>query len=171
MVLIKGGKIVAYLGGGVVLRIVIRFFIGRLRKGLKKAPSETVQQANQRIRTITSLLVNTTDFVISLLVIFLILAELGVDLTPFLTGAGILGLGVGLGMKDLAADMVAGFFLLLENQVNLGDWVKIGSSEGKVVKISLRTLVLRDSEGQEHIIPNSAVKTIIKKIKKKNARS
>ena len=160
-------KIVGILGGAVVARIIVKTFISRLRSKIKKSSSETVLQAKNRVGTITGLLANAANFVISLIAIFLVLSELGVNIAPFLAGAGVIGLGIGMGMKDLAADMVAGFFILVENQINVGDKVQIGGSEGKIKKIGLRTLVLKDKEGKRHIIPNSSVKVIIKTIKKK----
>lgn len=164
---IKFLKIGGIFGGAVVARIIVKTFIARLRKKIKKSSSETVLQAKNRVRTITGLLANTANFVISLIAIFLVLSELGVNIAPFLAGAGVIGLGIGMGMKDLAADMVAGFFILVENQINVGDQVQIGTSGGKIRKIGLRTLVLRDEKGNNHIIPNSSVKVIIKTIRKK----
>ena len=164
-VVVKIIRIATIIAGGILSRLVIKTLVNRLRKKIRRSSAESIQQARKRVETITSLLTNAANFVISLLVIFLILTEMGVDIAPLLAGAGILGLGIGLAMKDLASDLVAGFFILLENQINVGDMVQIGSSEGKVIKVSLRTIVLRDEEGKRHIIPNSSIKTIIKTVK------
>jgi len=162
VVLVKGAKIALIVVGGAAARVAVRAFVRKLRRQIKKSSSETVQQAKQRVATVTSLLLNTTNFLVSLLVVFLILSELGVNVAPLLAGAGILGLGIGLATKDLAADLVAGFFLLLENEINVGDQVQIGASAGRIKKISLRTLTLEDKDNRRHIIPNSNIKVIIK---------
>jgi moderate conductance mechanosensitive channel len=155
-------RIILIVAGALAVRLALRFFIKKLKRKIKKTSSETVSQAKNRIGTITSLLSNTANFLVTLIALFLILAEVGVDIAPLLAGAGILGLGVGLAIKDLVSDMVAGFFILLENQINVGDRVQIGSSQGKITRIGLRTLVLKDKEKNSHIIPNSSVKVIVK---------
>ncbi len=155
-------KILLILLFASLTQTVIKFFIRNFRRRLKTASGETLSQKNQRLKTLTSLLNNATGLTITIIAIFLVLADLGINLTPFLTGAGILGIAIGLGMKDLAADMVAGFFLLLDNQINLGDQVEIGSARGKVQKVGLRTVVLKDKKGRYFYIPNSTIKVIIK---------
>ena len=146
----------------VISQKIIKKSIRSLRRRFKPAPGETPSQRTRRLQTVTSLLNNTANIIISIVFVFLILSELGVNLIPFLTGASILGLAIGMGMKDLASDMVAGFFLLLDNQINVGDQVEIGSAKGAVRKIGLRTITLRDKEGRYYYIPNSAIKIIIK---------
>jgi len=141
----------------------IRILAKRLRKAIKKAPLETVTQKRQRVKTLTSFLINTSALVINFTALLLILSELGINIAPLLTGVGILGLAVGFGAKSLVADFIAGFFILLENQFNIGDEVNLGGNwQGKVTKISLRTTTLKDKEEKTYIIPNSAIKAVIK---------
>lgn len=161
----KVGKILLILFLAWISQRLVKKAIKTLRHKIKSAPQETIAQRKKRIDTLSSLLTNTANFFITLIALLMILSELGVNLTPFLTGAGIVGLSIGLGMKDLASDLVAGFFILLENQINVGDQVEIGSSKGKVVKISLRSITLKDKDGRLHFIPNSNIKTIIKSAK------
>lgn len=87
----------------------------------------------------------------------LILAELGIDLKPLLAAAGIGGLAVGFGAQSIVKDVISGFFLLLEDQVRVGDVVVIGGTGGLVESITLRTIVLRDLAGNVHIIPHGGV--------------
>jgi small-conductance mechanosensitive channel len=79
---------------------------------------------------------------------------------------GILGLAVGFGAKNLVADLIAGFFIILENQFNIGDEVQIGTNRGKVIKISLKSITLRDKEKKTYFIPNSTIKSVIRFPKK-----
>jgi moderate conductance mechanosensitive channel len=155
-------RILLIVVGSVIVRLTIRVFIKKFKRRIKKSSSETISQAKNRAGTLTSLFSNAANIIVTLVALFLVLSEVGVDITPLLAGAGILGLGFGLAVKDLASDMVSGFFILMENQINVGDQVQIGPSEGKIVRIGLRTLVLRDSKGNRYIIPNSSVKVIVK---------
>ena len=90
----------------------------------------------------------------------MILEELGVNITPLLTTAGIGGLAVGFGAQNLVRDVISGFFLILEDQIHLGDVVKIGDTSGLVESVKLRTVVLRDLSGTVHVIPNGAITTL-----------
>jgi small-conductance mechanosensitive channel len=89
-----------------------------------------------------------------------IIKELGFDIGPVLAGAGIIGLAIGFGSQSLVKDIVSGFFLIMENQIRVGDVVKIGDISGTVEKITLRIVVLRDLEAVVHVIPNGEIKTL-----------
>jgi len=91
------------------------------------------------------------------------LTEVGFAIGPIMTGAGILGLAVGFGAQSLVKDIITGFFLLLENQLRVGDVVEIGGKTGTVEAINLRTTVLRDVEGSVHVIPNGSVNAVTNK--------
>lgn len=162
----KGVKILLIFFSAWLLQLVIRVFLKRLNKLIKKAPLETVVQKQQRVKTLSSLLVNTSALIINVTASLLILAELKINIIPLLTGVGILGLAVGFGAKSLVADFIAGFFILLENQFNIGDEVNLGTKlqkwQGKAIKISLRTTTLKDQEGKIYIIPNSQIKAVVK---------
>ena len=162
----KGIRIGLILLVALALQVVIKIFAKRLRKIIKKSALETAAQKRQRLKTLTSLLTSTSSLVINSTALLLILSELGINIAPLLTGVGILGLAVGFGARSLVADFIAGFFILLENQFNIGDEVNLGSNwQGKVLKISLRITTLKDKEGKIYIIPNSAIKAVIKLVK------
>jgi small-conductance mechanosensitive channel len=91
---------------------------------------------------------------------FMILRELGFNITPLLTGAGIAGVAIGLGAQAIVRDFLAGFFILMENQIRVGDVIRTEGADGQVVRISLRTTHLRDADGILHIIPNGEIKTV-----------
>jgi small conductance mechanosensitive channel len=95
----------------------------------------------------------------------IILRELDVDITPLLTGAGIVGLALGFGAQTLVRDVISGFFLIIEDQVRVGDVAVVNDVSGLVEQINLRTIVLRDSEGAVHVIPNGEIKTLSNKTK------
>ena len=87
----------------------------------------------------------------------MIVRELGFDIAPLLASAGIAGLAIGFGAQTLVKDLLAGAFILIENQFDEGDEVEISDKKGIVEKITLRTVWLKDKEGALHIIPNGSI--------------
>jgi len=162
-------KIILYLVAAQVAQKLISLLVKRLRGAPEKLSQAAHIKHQERVKTITNLVKNTSKIVLNFIVFLMILAELGVDIRPLITGAGILGLAVGFGAKSLVADLIAGFFIILENQFNVGDEVEIGKTTGKgrVTNISLRTITLKDKEGKVFIIPNSSIKYVVKLPKKK----
>ena len=114
----------------------------------------------KRARTLGSVLTNITMFVVLIVAALMILREFNVDITPALTGAGILGVALGFGAQTLVRDLIGGFFLILDNRVRVGDVVAINNIGGLVEDINLRTIVLRDEEGTVHVVPNGAINTL-----------
>jgi small-conductance mechanosensitive channel len=114
----------------------------------------------RRARTLGTLIRNTVNTLVSVIALLMILRELNLDITPILTGAGIVGLAVGFGAQSLVKDIISGFFLILENQVRVGDVAAINGTGGQVEAISLRTIVLRDGDGTVHVFPNGSITTL-----------
>jgi small conductance mechanosensitive channel len=114
----------------------------------------------KRARTLGGILTNVTTAVVLLVATLMVLREFKVDISPALTGAGILGVALGFGAQTLVKDLIGGFFLILENQIRVGDVVAINGTGGLVEEINLRTTVLRDEEGTVHIFPNGSVTTL-----------
>jgi small conductance mechanosensitive channel len=107
-------------------------------------------------RILTSLVTVTVGFV----AILMLLRELSIDVLPILTGAGIAGLAIGFGAQNLVRDVISGFFLILEDQVRIGDLARINGIAGTVEQINLRTIVLRDVEGAVQVFPNGTITTL-----------
>jgi len=114
----------------------------------------------KRARTLGGVLSNVTTVVVLAVASLMILHEFKVDISPALTGAGIVGVALGFGAQSLVKDVIGGFFLILENQVRVGDVVAINGTGGLVEEINLRTTVLRDEEGTVHIFPNGSISTL-----------
>jgi small conductance mechanosensitive channel len=115
----------------------------------------------KRARTLGSVLMNMTTFVVLVVAALMILREFGVDISPALTGAGIIGVALGFGAQTLVRDLIGGFFLILDNRVRVGDVVAInGNVAGLVEEINLRTIILRDEEGTVHVVPNGSIATL-----------
>ncbi len=118
-------------------------------------------EITHRIETVSSVFAKTTKFVVIVIAMVMILSELGVNIMPILTGAGIVGVAFGLGAQSLIKDVVAGIFVIVEHQYIKGDEVSLGDVRGTVVHFSLRSTVLQDETGAEHYIPNGSVAHVI----------
>jgi small conductance mechanosensitive channel len=113
-----------------------------------------------RARTLLPLARSVAAIVIATVAVFTILSEIGLDIGPLLAGAGVVGLAIGFGSQTLVKDIVTGVFILMENQIAVGDVVRTGNQAGLVEAITIRTLRLRDFDGTVRIIPFSAVTTV-----------
>ncbi len=110
-------------------------------------------QRSQRIRTLLPLFRNTFRVVLWAIVAMVILSQIGMNIGPLLAGAGIIGIAVGFGAQSLVKDIITGLFILMEDQLSVGDVVVIAGTGGIVEGMSLRTLRLRDLAGNVHLIP------------------
>jgi small-conductance mechanosensitive channel len=117
-------------------------------------------QIAKRRQTLRSLFVTILKVIVFALAILMILRDLGFEIGPILASAGIVGIAVGLGGQSLVKDVIAGAFIILEDQFGIGDVVKISDRSGVVENIGLRTTTLRDQEGIAHIIPNGKIDTV-----------
>jgi small-conductance mechanosensitive channel len=119
----------------------------------------------KRARTLGAVVQKATTVLVIGSAALMVLQSVGVDITPVLTGAGIAGLAVGFGAQTLVRDIISGFFLILENQVRVGDVAAINGTAGAVESINLRTVILRDLEGTVHVFPNGAINTLANRSK------
>lgn len=137
---------------GFVVRTVFGLAYSSIKQESKKKKIKTVMVLFNNI-------IKTTVIIISSIII---LDILGFNITPLITGAGIFGLAVSFGSQSIVKDVVSGIFIILENQINVGDYIKIGNYEGKVKEITLRSTYLLDKDKNLIIIPNSQISSIIK---------
>lgn len=150
-------KIVLILGGAFLLIRILRI-IARKSADLqvRKLHAGRVQQ----VKTVSSVLTSIGVFVISFVAFLMVLSELGLNLGPMLASAGIAGLAIGFGAQALVHDFINGFFILFENQYDIGDVVRIAGVKGTVEHMSLRTTILRDEDGTVHTVPNSSIQIV-----------
>ena len=114
-------------------------------------------ERKKRVATLGQLLRVVATLLVVGVAVLMALSLFEVDIRPILTGAGIAGLAVGFGAQNLVRDVIAGFFLILEDQVRLGDVVSINGKSGLVEAIRLRTIALRGHDGTVHVIPNGVI--------------
>jgi small-conductance mechanosensitive channel len=114
----------------------------------------------KRVKTLTGMLRTICLTLVWVIGIVMSLDQIGLDITPILAGAGIVGLAVGFGAQNLVRDIINGFFMILENQIRVGDVGVVNGTGGLVEAISFRTITLRDQSGTVHIFPNGTVTTL-----------
>lgn len=114
----------------------------------------------QQVRTVAGVVTSISVFVIFFVAALEVLSLLGLNLGPMLASAGIAGLAIGFGAQALVHDFINGFFILLENQYDIGDTVRVAGVKGTVEYMSLRRTVLRDDDGTVHTVPNSAIQIV-----------
>jgi moderate conductance mechanosensitive channel len=148
--------------------LVARLLVSLSTRSLKRLESKLIERrkasprpgSGQRLSTIFGLVSQATVLVIWVTASILALDEIGFDIRPLLAGAGVVGLAVGFGAQNLVRDVITGFFMILENQISLGDFVEINGKAGIVEAINFRTTVLRALDGTVHIFPNGEVKAV-----------
>jgi len=138
----------------ILLRKGVNFLIQQWRR------RAVLPESIKRIETLRRVLRYTVTVVVAIVAGTLALSALGVAIGPILATAGVLGLAVSFGAKNLVQDYFNGFFLLLENQIRQGDVIQAADKAGLVEDVTFRYVRLRDYEGNVHFIPNSAITTV-----------
>lgn len=150
------GIFILFFLGRILLKVVVK----RLARMVDDGDDSNVSQKEQRAKTLGSIIVTTGSIVIYIVVLLMVLSLFGIDIRPVLAGAGVIGLAVGFGAQSLVKDFVSGLFILVENQYGIGDKVKIGSFEGQVTRITMRSTVLKNEEGKTFYISNGLIKDV-----------
>ena len=143
--------------------LIIRIVVSATTPARSEMARGTVPGSTERLKrakTLGALVKNVAVTLVGGIALLMVLRELNVDVMPMLTGAGIAGVALGFGAQWLVRDLIAGFFLILEDQVRVGDSVVINGQGGGVEAINLRTTILRDVEGAVHVFPNGAIMTL-----------
>jgi len=150
--------IAAYVGVKLLRIAVNRLEMLLVRAG--EAAERVPGAATKRIRTLMNVIWTIAVGLIWSVVVLTSLGQLGVNMGPILASAGVVGLAVGFGAQNLVRDLVSGFFLILENQVRVGDVAIINGTGGLVEAITFRTIVLRDLSAVVHVFPNGSITTL-----------
>ncbi|MCG6969333.1 MAG: mechanosensitive ion channel family protein [Gammaproteobacteria bacterium] len=148
----------AWIGLKIVRRVLRKMEQHLLLLAEKDQVSPNEQR--KRVETLIRLVRQAIFIVVWVMVGLVILREFGVDIAPILASAGIVGLAVGFGAQNLVRDVISGFFMILENQVRVGDVAVVNGTGGLVEKVNFRTIVLRDLSGTVHVFPNGTINTM-----------
>ncbi|MDH4872527.1 mechanosensitive ion channel [Pseudomonas sp. BN515] len=117
-------------------------------------------RANTRALTMLPLIRNVLFVTIAVIALIVALANMGMNVTPLLAGAGVIGLAIGFGAQSLVADLITGLFIIIEDSLSIDDYVDVGGHLGTVEGLTIRTVRLRDLDGVVHTIPFSEIKSI-----------
>ncbi|XUX00470.1 MAG: mechanosensitive ion channel family protein [Dehalogenimonas sp.] len=159
-----GARILLIVVGSWIFYQVIKVFLSRivrrlveLRAHVDRLPKE---DELRRIKSILSVLIGALGVAIFTIATFMVLSELNINIGPLIASAGVAGIAIGFGAQSLIKDTLNGLFIMLEDQFNPGDVVKIVDISGQVEDFNMRRTVLRDLDGIVHIIPNSLITTV-----------
>ena len=155
-----GLKILIYLVVYVIAIFVIRFLTKRIFRTVEDEDRATRSERERRADTFANVVNTTSRIFLGIIVLFMVLRELNVNITPLLTGAGIIGVGFGFAAQSILKDILHGFFILAENQIRIGDVVEIAGHAGMVEQITMRTVRLRSLDGHVHVVPNGEITTV-----------
>ncbi len=151
----------------IVAVLVIAFILTRLLRVMARHLSNLSSSQGlpsavraQQLRTLSSVIRSVGLFVIMFVAALQILPLLGINMGPLLASAGIAGVAIGFGAQTLVRDFINGFFILVENQYDIGDTIKIAGVQGTVEAMTVRRTVLRDGDGTVHNVPSSEIKVV-----------
>ena len=157
------GEIAVRLAVTLVFAFIIQrllfLVVSRLEQVLRRAHHHS-EGAHQRSRTIGGVMRNIITTLVGAAVLVRVLAILGWDVRPLLAGAGIVGVALGFGAQTLVRDVIAGIFILIEDQFSVGDLIEISGRAATVEAITLRSTTLRDFNGYVHYVPNGEMKVV-----------
>lgn len=145
--------IVSWIVVTVGKRIIANVFALRMRTPL--------HYSERRQKTILKLLQNILSYLVYFSAIVGILSAVNIEVAGLLAGAGIASVAVAFGAQSLVKDVISGFFIVFEDQFGVGDYIKLNTTEGTVFEIGLRTTKIKGPNGEQHIIPNGSIGTVI----------
>ncbi|MEK6718102.1 MAG: mechanosensitive ion channel family protein [candidate division NC10 bacterium] len=154
----SGLRLVVIGIGSILLVRLLRVVADRILRLMTNGGAPAVTEREKRARTLASLLRTVGTTLVLIVAVMMALREIGLDITPLIAGAGVAGLAIGFGAQSLIKDIVAGFFILLEDQFHVGDVIQAGGVSGQVERMTLRMTIVRDLQGTVHFIPNGEIK-------------
>ncbi|HEO2110664.1 TPA: mechanosensitive ion channel family protein [Streptococcus agalactiae] len=158
-----------------ILLLIIAFVIVRqvINYLFEKTVNRSLAFSRQKVarqKTLVKLSHNVLNYTLYFFLFYWILSILGVPISSLLAGAGIAGVAIGLGAQGFLSDVVNGFFILLENQFDVGDIINVGTVSGTVTNVGIRTTQIHDFDGTLHFIPNRNI-TIVSNKSRSNMRA
>jgi small-conductance mechanosensitive channel len=155
-----GVRIAIIVVVGIILWYVLKRAVPLMMQRFISKPQrgESREGLKRRADTLQGVFIGLGRVIIIILVVFMVLSELNVSIGPVLAGFGIAGVAVGFGAQYLIRDLIAGVFILMENQYRVGDVARVADVAGLVEEINLRKTVLRDLDGIVHHVPNGEIR-------------
>lgn len=144
--------IVIWILIGLISIIIVRQILYKLLK---------IKERGARALTVGKLTSSISKYVIWFIISMIILTELGIDITPIIASAGVIGLAIGLGAQAIVKDFISGFFIIFEESFNVGDVIKVDGFRGDVIELGLRTTKIKNWRGEIKIIRNGDIGSLI----------
>ena len=155
--LTHGLNLVVIFAGAVIVVRAANLAIEQVRRKVAQRHGDGDLEWQRRVTTLGGILTSAVTVSVGFVARLMLLRELSIDILPILTGAGIAGLAIGFGAQNLVRDVISGFFMILEDQVRVGDQARINGVAGIVEQINLRTIILRDGDGAVQVFPNGTI--------------
>lgn len=161
----SGVKILIILAAAfLAVRVCQRLVEKIVRKAVKKIDHEAEEK---RENTLVDIIDSAFKVFVWLSAALLVLSEMVVDVAALLAGAGIAGLAIGMGAREVISDFIAGLFILLEDQYRVGERVEVAGVTGTVEEITLRRTIIKDKKGTVFSVPNGQIKITVNKSRTK----
>lgn len=146
--------------------LIILWAVSLVARAVRRAVDDgnvgVTTDAERRAETLGSVLKNTARVLVAVFFLLVTLQEFGVNIQPLLAGSAVAGVALGFGAQTLVKDIIAGFFLLLENQFSVGDIISVDEKHsGTVERMTLRITQIRDMEGRAHYLPNGTISQVV----------
>lgn len=154
------GKLIMIFIIFIIMNILTKFISRIIDRSLKNKRISHLYSSDKRANTLGQILKKIVKYLLYFVWAVMSLEMFGINTGSILATAGIGGIAIGFGAQSLVKDIITGFFILLEDQYSVGDYIKVGSFEGTVEELGLRVTKLRDFNGELHIIPNGNVTTV-----------
>jgi len=151
---LASAKFALVLAGYVIVRMIIHKIASRLLRPAFDRVADRSDARTERVRALETILRSSADFVIGFIALVMLLQILGLNIVPLITTAGVAGLAVGFGAQKLIRDVIGGFFIVIEDQYGVGDYVSVGAVTGTVKSLGMRTTSIVDSQGRLTVISN-----------------
>jgi len=159
--LAHGVPILVIIGLAYLFYMIVKVLASPILERLVKARGRGRRARSEhakRAKTLSSVVTQATAIFIVVIALFMILSEVGLDITPLLAGAGVAGIAIGFAAQNFIKDLIAGFLIIFENQFDVGDVIKVADIIGGVEEVNLRRTLLRDLDGVLHIVPNGEIR-------------
>ena len=157
IILILAGSYIVIRFGTKLLELIIRRTVGQIHSDTSE------DDVKKRQDTLISMFSTMFRVLVWLTAGFTILQMMGINLTPLIAGASVLGVALGFGAQSIIKDLLTGLFIIIENQYRVGDVVEIDGASGSVEQITIRSTIIRDTDGNVHYIPNGTIAHITNK--------
>lgn len=144
----------------VIIYYIVRAIGQRVIRKIFDSYSKRENVSENRSNTLLSLIENAFRYILMFILSVSVLSTFNVDVRAIIASAGIVGLAVAFGAQGLVSDVVTGFFILLERQLDVGDNITVGEIKGTVELLGLRTTQIRDLNGTIHFIPNREIMVV-----------